>query len=117
MSTNEPMKENGPLFLMAGLACLMCLPIVYLATRPVIWWLHASWIAWPLLALFTVVPLAVTFTILYSSAWHSEWPRMKRVLSAAFSSCFIFGIDLFLIVLLIVLGGIIVGLGRAMGGT
>ena len=117
MSNNEPMRENGPLFLMAGLACLMCLPIVYLATRPVVWWLHVSWVQWPLLMLFTIVPLSVTFAILYGSAWHSEWPRIRRIASVAVSSCVIFGIDLFLIILLIVLGGIIVGLGRAMGGT
>jgi hypothetical protein len=117
MSRNEPMNENGPLLVMAGLACLMCLPIIYLATRPVIWWLHVSWIAWPLLALFTIIPLSVTFIILYWSAWHQEWPKLRRIVSAAMSSCVIFGVDLFLVVILIVAGGLVVGLGRAMGGN
>ncbi|HTR42824.1 MAG TPA: hypothetical protein VMH87_14520 [Pseudomonadales bacterium] len=117
MSRNEPFNENGPLFLIAGLACLVCLPIIYLATRLVIWWLHVSGVEWLLLALFIILPLSVTFIILYSSAWHREWPKMKRVLSAALSSCFIFGIDLFIIILLIVMGGLVAGLGRAMGGN
>lgn len=117
MSRNEPFNENGPLFLMAGLACLMCLPIIYLATRPVIWWLHVSWIEWPLLALFTVLPLAVTFIILYLSTWHQEWPKIRRIASVALSSCVIFGVDLFLVILLVIAGGLIAGLARAMGGN
>ena len=111
------MNENGPLFLMAGLACLMCLPIVYFTTRPVIWWLHVAWIAWPLLALFVIIPLSVTFIILYSSAWHQEWPKIRRIASAALSSCFIFGVDLFLIIMLIIMGGLVAGMGRHMGGN
>ena len=117
MSHNEPMRESGPLFLVAGLACLVCLPIVYMATRPVIWWIPGAWIAWPLLLLFTIVPLSVTFAILYSSTWHQEWPKMRRVLSVGLSSCFIFGVDLFLILVLIIMGGLVAGLGRVMGGN
>ena len=117
MSRNEPFNENGPLFLMAGLASLMCLPIIYLATRPVIWWFHVSWVEWLLLALFTVLPLSVAFIILYSSAWHQEWPKIKRIVSVALSSCVIFGVDLFLVILLMIIGGLVAGLGRAMGGN
>jgi hypothetical protein len=111
------MNGNKPLFLMAGLACLMCLPAVYAATRPVIWWLHVSWIAWPLLTLFIVIPLSVAFIILYSSAWHQEWPRIRRIASVALSSCVIFGIDLLLIIVLILVGGIVAGQARFMGGN
>lgn len=117
MSTNEPMRENGPLFLMAGLACLMCLPIVYLATRPVIWWIHVSWISWPLLLLFIIVPLSVTFAVLYWSAWHSEWPRIRRIAVAAFSSCVIFGVDLIFVVFLIIGGILVASIARVMGGN
>jgi hypothetical protein len=117
MSRNEPLNGNGPLFLIAGLACLMCLPIIYLATRPVIWWLHVSWIGWPLLALFTILPLSVTFIILYCSAWHQEWSRIRRIVSVVLSSCVIFGVDLFLLILLVIAGSLVVGLARVMGGN
>ena len=117
MSRNEPFNENGPLFLLAGLACLMCLPIIYLATRPVIWWLHGPWSEWLLLPLFTILPLSVTFIILYWRAWHQEWPKIRLVVSVALSSCVIFGVDLFLVVLLMIAGGLIAGLARAMGGN
>ena len=117
MSRNEPFNENGLLFLIAGLACLMCLPIVYLATRPVIWWLHVSWVEWLLLALFTILPLSVTFIILYWSAWHQEWSKIRRIASVTLSSCVIFGLDLFLVVLFMIAGGLVAGLARAMGGN
>jgi len=39
------------------------------------------------------------------------------VVSVALSSCVIFGVDLFLVVLLMIAGGLIAGLARAMGGN
>ena len=117
MSRNEPLNENGPVLLIAGLAGLMCLPIIYLATRPVIWWLHVSWVGWLLPALFIILPLSVTFIILYWSAWHQEWPKIRRIVSVALSSCVILGVDLFLVILLMIAGGLVAGLARAMGGN
>jgi len=116
MSRNEPLNENGPLFFIAGLVCLGCFPIIYLTTRPVVW-LHMAWTEWLLQALFTMVPLSVTFIILYYSTWHEERPKIRRIASAVLSSCVIFGVDLFVVILLAVGGCLIVGLGRVMGGN
>ena len=116
MSRNEPLEENGLLFYIAGLVCLLCFPIIFVATRPVVW-LNLAWTQWPLLALFTIVPLSVTFIILYCSTWHEERSKIRRVVSAAFSSCVIFGVDLFVVILLVAAGCLVVGLGRSMGGN
>jgi hypothetical protein len=117
MSRNEPFNENGPLFLIAGLACLMCLPVIYLATRPVIWWFYMPWVEWLLMTLFIILPLSLTFIILYWSAWHQEWPKIRRIVSVALSSCVIFGVDLFLVIMLMIAAGLVAGLARAMGGN
>jgi len=117
MSNNEPIDKNVPPFFKASFAGLLCLPIIYLATRPLIWLLHERWTEWLLLTLFIAGPLTVTFTILYRSAWHQEFTRTRRVLSMILSSCVIFSLDLLLIGFVIVLGCIIFGLGRALGGN
>ena len=117
MNRNERTGENVPLFFTAGVACLICLPIIYAATRPVVWWLQMPWTEWLLAPLFTLIPLAVVFIILYCSAWHREWTKGRRVLSTAFSSCVIFGVDVLLILSMAIVGSVIAGLARVMGGN
>lgn len=117
MSNNEPMDKNVPPFFMAGLACLLCLPVMYLATRPLLWLLHERWTEWLLLTLFIAGPLTVTFIILYRSTWHQEFTRARRVLSMILSSCIIYGVDLLLLGFVITLGCVIFGLGRVLGGN
>jgi hypothetical protein len=117
MSRNGQMGENMPLFLIAGLAGLFCTPIIYLATRPVVWLSHAGWVPWLLLGLFIIVPLSVTFIILYESGWHEEPPRSRRIFSAIFSSCMIFGVDLLAVGAVIAAACLITGLARAVGGN
>jgi hypothetical protein len=116
ISKNGPFNENGPLFFSAGLACLVSVPLIYAATRPMVW-LNAVWTGWVLSALFTLLPLAVVFIILYSSAWHQEWSKGRRIFSAILSSCLIYGLDLFLVIVLAVAGCLVVGLSRVMGGN
>jgi hypothetical protein len=111
------MGENMPLFLTAGLGCLLCVPIIYMATRPVIWLLHSQWTVWPLMSLFVLVPLSVTFIILYRSGWHEEQPRYWRIVSTLFSSCVIFGVDLLAVGALVAAGCLIAGLARSVGGN
>lgn len=112
MSRNGQMDERMPLFLTASLACLFCAPVIYLATRPVAWLFHAQWIAWLLLGLFVLVPLAVTFIILYQSGWHVERPKFRRIVSTIFSSCVIFGVDLLAVGVLIAVVCVFSGLVR-----
>src|SRR5580658_7574810 len=79
MSDYEKLDEKMPLFLMAGLACLFCLPALYLVTRPLIWVLHSRWAVWPLFTLWTFIPVSAAFIVLYRSAWHREWPKFRRI--------------------------------------
>lgn len=112
MSRNGQMDEKMPLFLTAGLACLFCVPVIYLATRPVVWLLHAQWLAWVLVGLFILVPLSVTFIILYRSGWHEERPRFRRIISIIFSSCVIFGVDLLAVGVVLAAACLLSGLVR-----
>jgi hypothetical protein len=112
MSRNGSMDENMPLFLTAGLACLFCVPVIYLAPRPVVWLLHAQWIAWVLMGLFVLVPLSVTFIILYRSGWHEERPRFRRIFSMIFSSCVILAVDLFAVGAVVAAACLLSGLVR-----
>ncbi len=117
MSRNGQMDDNMPLFLTAGLACLFCVPAIYLATRPVVWLLQAQWLAWVLPGLFILTPLSVTFIILYRSGWHEERPKFRRILSTTFSSCVILGVDLLAMGAVVAAACLVAGLARAMGGN
>lgn len=117
MNDNEIVDEKTPPFMIAGLACLMCLPIIYLTTRLLIWLLHVQWLAWPLLAVWALVPIAVAFVVLYRSEWHREWSKVRRVFSILLSSCIILGMDLLVVVLLTAAGCLIIGLTRVVGGN
>lgn len=114
---NKEADDNWSLFLQAGFACLVSWAIIYFATRPVIWLDHLPGLAWLLLVLFTVLPLAVVFLILYFSAWHREFPAVRRVISVAFSSCLILAADLLVVATLGAAGCLIIGLSRRMGGN
>jgi hypothetical protein len=117
MSDNEKLDEKMPLFLMAAVACFLCLPALYLATRPLIWLLHSRWAVWPLFTLWTFIPVLAAFVVLYRSAWHREWPRVQRIFSMIFSACIIFGVDMLFLAFLIVAACLVMGLGRVMGGN
>jgi hypothetical protein len=117
MSRNEQMDENVPPLLSAGLACLACVPIVYLATRPIVWLTLVPGVQWLVVGLFTILPVSVAFIVLYRSAWHEERPRLKRIFSAMMSACIIFGVDLFAVGVLVVVGCLIAGLIRVVGGN
>src|SRR5580658_2986226 len=109
MSYNGKIDERALLFFTAGLACLVCVPVIFVAMRPVVWWFHTTWAAWLLGTLFILIPLVVTFIILYCSAWHREWSKARRILSLALSSCIIFGVDFIAVVLLLAVGTLLAG--------
>lgn len=108
---------NASPLLMAGLACLLCMPAVYFATRPVIWLFSAPWVPWLLAGLSLAAPFAVAYLVLYRCAWHEDRPRARRILGTIVSSCIIVGIDLLLIGALAVVGALITGTSRMMGGN
>jgi hypothetical protein len=116
MSRNE-INENASPLLMAGFACLLCMPVVYLATRPVIWLFNAPWVPWLLSGIFLMAPFTVAFMVLRRCAWHDDRPPATRLLSMIASSCIIVGVDLLLIGALALVGGMIAGTSRMMGGN
>ncbi|HTV40924.1 MAG TPA: hypothetical protein VMF08_10130 [Candidatus Sulfotelmatobacter sp.] len=116
MSRNE-INDNKPPLLTAGLMCLVCVPVLFLTTRPVVWLSNGPWVAWLLGGSFIIVPLAVTFIVLYRSAWHDDRPQVRRIISVAVSSCIIFVADLLLVAAVIIVGCLIAGLSRVMGGN
>lgn len=116
MNRDEQMDENRTLFLAAGFVCLGSLAVACLAMRSVILLIHARWTAWLLPAVVTLIPLAMTFIILYCSAWHREFSKARRVVSMILSSCIIFSVDLLVMVVVVAAGCLMIGLGRAMEG-
>lgn len=116
MSRNE-INDNASPLLLAGLACLLCMPVVYLATRPVIWLFNAPWVPWLLAAIFMAAPFTVAFMVLYRCAWHEDRPRARRILSTIVSACVIVGISLLLTGALAIAGSLMIGLSHKMGGN
>ncbi|HEV2320585.1 MAG TPA: hypothetical protein VGV18_12590 [Verrucomicrobiae bacterium] len=116
MSRTEQNENTSPV-LIAGLACLLCLPVLYLATRPVVWLFSAPGTAWMMAAIFAVAPLTVAFMVLYRCAWHDDRPRARRFLSIIACSCIIYGVDLLLAAAVVMIGCLIAGLSRVMGGN
>ena len=77
----------------AGVACLGSLAVIHLVTLPFIGFLDRWGIQW---LLYTSVPIAVMFLILYRSSWHQELGRFTRTLSMLVSACLLFcGVVLF----------------------
>ena len=95
----------------------MSLPVILLVSNPLISLLHARWAERLHLSLITFVPLAVAFFFLYRSSWHRESSTLRRILASLVSSCVIFGVDLVLVGILILLAGLVIGLGRSVGGN
>ncbi len=99
---------------MAGLACLISLPVILLATLPMARFHGIRWVEG---VLFTLIPLSIAFFTLYRSPWHLEFSKTRRIFSALASSCLIYCIDLLAISLLIIGGVIAISLTRVVGGN
>ena len=97
MSNNEQAEERQPPIGIAGLACFVCLAVVYLATRPFIGFLDRWGIQW---LLYTSIPILIAFIILYRSSWHRELPTVTRTLSMLLSAVIIFVTALLFVALL-----------------
>ncbi|HXC34320.1 MAG TPA: hypothetical protein VNV43_00495 [Candidatus Acidoferrales bacterium] len=117
MSRNEEINGHTSPLVIAGLVCLLSMPAVYLATRPVIWLSSAPWVPWLLAVIFVMAPFMVAFAVLYHCAWHNDQPPARRILSTVVSSCIIVGIDLLLTGAIVIIGGFIAGTSRVMGGN
>jgi hypothetical protein len=66
VNLHDEIDEDEYTAVIAAFSSLLSLPAIYEATRPVIWMHHPSWLPWLLAPMFTVMPMAVAFIILYS---------------------------------------------------
>lgn len=117
MSRNEELNGHTSPLILAGLVCLLSMPLIFAATRPVIWLFSAPWVPWCQAAIFTLAPFTIAFMVLYWCAWHNGQPPVRRILATIVSSCAIVAVDLLLIGALGIVGGLIAGMSRKMGGN
>ena len=84
--------------------CLACLALTYLVARPLVGLLD---VGWTILAMYGVLPVSVTFIILYRGCWHREITGVPRTLSLIFLSFIVFAGDLIASIILLILGALV----------
>jgi hypothetical protein len=85
-----PSDEQSPLqrvMAIASVACFAALTFVYWAARPAVARLGVWWAE---VLVYAIIPVAVTFVILYRSCWHQEIAGGRRTCSVLLASCAIF---------------------------
>lgn len=71
----------------AFVACFVALTFIYWAARPLVARLGVWWAE---VLVYAIIPVAVTFVILYRSCWHRELAGRRRMGSVLLVSCAIF---------------------------
>jgi hypothetical protein len=74
--------------ILAVFACFVSLALIYWASRPLVNQLEVPWIEF---LAYALVPMAVTFMILYRSGWHREIFGARRTCSLLLLSFTILG--------------------------
>jgi hypothetical protein len=92
MNDNEQIPEvQSPLqrvFVTASIACFASLILFYWAAKPAVELLEVRWIE---LLVYSTIPIAVAFIILYRSCWHREITGAARTCSLLLLSAIILG--------------------------
>jgi len=96
----SPSEVSSPVGL-ALLACVASFGLVYALARPLVGRLSVWWIE---LWVYALVPVTVTFIILYRSQWHPEITGVARTCSLLLLSCVILGGIILAVGLLLALG-------------
>jgi ABC-type arginine/histidine transport system permease subunit len=96
VNPHDEIDEDESTAVIAVCSSLLSLPVIFAATRIVIWMHHPASTPRLLTPMFIVMPVTVAFMILYFGCWHPEWQRPKRILWAILSSCLIYVADLVL---------------------
>jgi len=87
----QPLEIQSPsqrVFAVASIACFLSLILLDWVASSVV---HLIAIPWIKLLVYAILPISVTFTILYRSSWHREISTAKRAGSLFFLSCAILG--------------------------
>lgn len=101
--------EAEPPIGMAALACLICLAVAAITMSLLLPVLNFLWVKG---FTYLLVPMAVTFRILYRSEWHRELARGTRILSMLLSAGIIFCVDIGMIVAAIAAACLFMGITR-----
>jgi hypothetical protein len=75
-------------FVMASIACFASLTVFYWGARRAVELIEVRWVEW---LVYAVIPISVTFIILYRSCWHREITGAARTCSLLLLSCIILG--------------------------
>lgn len=95
--------------IIAAFACLACSGYLFWVASPAVELLGVWWAE---LLVYTLIPIALTFTILHGSDFHREMARVARTSFLFLVSCLIFGGTFFFMVVLIFCACAFPGLGR-----
>ena len=92
MNDNEQTPEvQSPLqqtIVFASIACFVSLMLLYWVARPAIEMLDVRWVK---LLVYAIIPISVTFIVLYRSYWHREISRTARACQVFLLSCTVLG--------------------------
>jgi hypothetical protein len=106
----SPAQRAG---ILAALACLVCSTLLVWVARPAVELLPVWWME---LLVYVLVPIALTFTLLYASSIHREMRRLARTAFLFLVSCLIFGGVTFFMAAVIFFVMVFTGLGRGEAG-
>jgi hypothetical protein len=93
--TQEVQSPLQQTVVIASIASFVSLIIIYWVARPAVELLYVHWVEW---LVYAIIPISVTFIILYRSGWHSEILGAVRTCSLLLLSC-------------IILGGVLIAIG------
>jgi hypothetical protein len=85
----QPPEVQSPaqrVIVMASFACFVSLAFFYWVARPAVELLEVLWVEW---LVYAIIPISVTFTILYRGCWHREITGAARTCSVLLFSCLI----------------------------
>jgi hypothetical protein len=95
MNDNEQTPEVQSSFqraiVIASIACFVSLIFFYWVARPAVELLEVRWVE---LLVYAIIPISVTFIILYRSSWHREIIGAARTCSLLLLSCIFLGGEL-----------------------
>jgi len=88
----EVLSPSQRIIVFASIACFVSLTFFCWVARPAVELLKVRWAE---LSLYALIPISVTFFVLYRSCWHREIAGVVRACSLLLIACVILGAELF----------------------
>jgi hypothetical protein len=99
--TSQDQTPSQQVFVIASIACFVSLMIIYWVASPAVKLLEVRWVE---LLAYAIIPLSVTFIILYRSCWHREITGAARTCSLLLLSCVILSCEFIAIGIMLCIG-------------